>query len=95
MPFDIMYPDKAKEMKRMVLEYIKILRRDHFSVADVDTSNGLQRDTLQIDATGFPIAPRPLTWTKVTKAELEPIFRLYMKRHYRMSYFFWDFSCTT
>ena len=83
MPFDIMFPEKAKEMKRMVLDYIKIVRRDHFPNAEANISNGLQNDTLQIDASGFPISPKPESWAKVTKADLEPIYRMYIKRHYR------------
>jgi hypothetical protein len=85
MPFDVMFPEKTKEMKRMVLDYIKILRRDYFQSADHIPANGLQKNALQIDASGFPIAPRPQSWADVTKADLEPIFRLYIKRHYRMS----------
>ena len=87
MPFDVMYPDKAKEMKRMVLDYIKVLRRDHFSnpqLAGNNMDNGLQRNVLKIDPTGYPVAPRPQSWTKVTRADLEPIYRLYIARHYRM-----------
>ena len=90
MPFDVMYPDKAKEMKRMILEYIKVLRRAHFDNsqnASDETTNGFQNDTLQIDDTGFPVAPRPISWTKVKKDELEPIYRLYMARHYRRLFY--------
>jgi hypothetical protein len=86
MPFDIMYPEKAIEFKRTVLDYIKVLRRAHQDISQgdvVDVVNGIERNTLKVDATGFPLAPRPRSWTKVTRAEVEPIFRLYMTRHYR------------
>ena len=89
MPFDLMFPDKAKEMKRNVLEYIKVLRRAHFNNtqnAGEEITKGIQRNTLQIDESGFPLAPRPQSWTKVTKADLEPIYRLYIARHYRKLY---------
>jgi hypothetical protein len=88
--FDVMYPDKAKEMKRNVLDYIKILRTAHSNnsqSAGDNITNGIQRNTLKIDDSGYPLAPRPVSWTKVTKAELEPIYRLYMARHYRTFYF--------
>lgn len=85
MPFDVMFPEKTKEMKRNVLEYIKILRRDHYSSADDIPANGFQKNSIEIDATGFPLAPRPQNWANLTKADLEPAFRLYIKRHYRMS----------
>lgn len=85
MPFDVMYPDKAKEMKRMVLEYIKLLRRDHFASSQIsDISNGFHKNTLEIDPSGYPIAPRPQSWEKVKKADIEPIYRLYIAHHYRM-----------
>jgi hypothetical protein len=86
MPFDIMYPEKAIEFKRTVLDYIKVLRRAHQDISQgdvVDVVNGIERNTLKVDATGFPLAPRPQSWTKVTRADVEPIFRLYMTRHYR------------
>ena len=85
MPFEVMFPDKAKEMKRMVLEYIKVLRRAHFDNsqnASHEATNGFENDTLQIDDSGFPVAPRPISWTKVKKDDLEPIYRLYIARHY-------------
>ena len=84
-PFDVMFPDKAIEMKRMVFDYVKVLRRSHSNstiMPDV-ISNGLEKLTLQIDETGFPIAPRPQSWTKIKKDNLESIYRLYMTRHYR------------
>ena len=88
MPFDIMFPDKAKEMKRTVLDYIKILRNAHFSSSQNtgdEITNGLQKNTLQIDESGFPVAPRPQSWLKVKRDDLEPIYRMYMTRHYRES----------
>lgn len=86
MPFDVMYPDKAKEMKRMLLEYIKVLRSAH--IGNIQNGgdnlvNGIQRNSLKIDSSGFPVAPRPINWSNVTKADLEPIYRLYITRHYR------------
>lgn len=81
-----MYPDKAKEMKRMVLDYIKCLRQAHFASTQIPsniTTNGIQRNTLEIHDSGFPLAPRPESWSKVTKADLEPIYRLYIGKHYR------------
>ena len=90
MPFDIMYPDKAKEIKRMVLDYIKVLRRAHFNnsqnIGD-EITNGLQKNTIQIDDSGFPVAPRPHSWSKVKREDLELIYRLYMTCHYRKSLF--------
>lgn len=86
LPYDVMFEDKAVEMKRNILEYIQILRKAHINNTESPAEefiNGIQRNTLQIDESGFPLAPRPESWKKVTKAELEPIFRLYIARHYR------------
>jgi hypothetical protein len=84
--FEIMYPEKALEMKRSVLEYIKHLRHAHINNsqhAGDEVIRGLNRNSVLIDESGFPCAPRPLSWEKVTKTELEPIYRLYMTKHYR------------
>jgi hypothetical protein len=81
-----MYPEKALEMKKMVLDYIKVLRRAHFDLSQNSADenvNALPRIRLDLDPDNFPIAPRPTSWSKVTKVELEPIYRLYMKQHYR------------
>ena len=86
MPFDIMYPDKAMEMKRMMLEYIKVLHRSQIRNADgaeENNTNGIQKNILQIDESGYPVAPRPLLGTKVSRVALESIYRLYITRHYR------------
>ena len=88
MPFDIMYPEKALELKRMVLEYIKVLRRAHINnsnSAEIDVPNGIERNKLEVDTSGFPMAPRPHSWTKVTRGDLEPIYRMYITRQYRKS----------
>jgi hypothetical protein len=85
MPFEVMYPDRATEMKKMVLDYMKVLRRDNFNPNPTqnDVSNGTQMKTIDIDSTGFPIAPMPQSWTKVKKANLEALYRMYITRHYR------------
>ena len=81
-----MYPEKAIEMKRMVFDYIKLLRRTHQDISqnpNADVGNGIEAWTIKTDATGFPLAPRPKSWVKVTRAEVEPIFRMYMTHQYR------------
>jgi hypothetical protein len=84
-----MHKDKAIEMKRMVLDYIKTLRRTHLNnsqIAGEDVTKGIQKDTIQIDSSGFPVAPRPQSWNNVTRSDLEPLYRLYLTRHYRKSF---------
>ena len=85
MPFDVMYPEKAMEMKRNVLEYIKVLHRsqsENADGADENNTNGIKKNILQIDKSGYPVAPRLVSGTKVTRAALESIYRLYITRHY-------------
>ena len=80
-----MYPEKAIKMKRMVFEYIKLLRQTHQDIsqnANADIVNGIEAWTIKTDATGFPLAPQPQSWMRVTRAEVEPIFRMYMTLHY-------------
>lgn len=77
-----MFPEKAIEMKKMVIDYIKILQKDHFLNSQDD---GIQKSILNIDDDGYPIAPRPQSGTKLTRAQLEPMYRLYIARHYRKS----------
>jgi hypothetical protein len=81
-----MYKDKAMEMKRLVLDYIKVIRRAHLNNsqnAGEEVTNGIQKDTIQIDSSGFPVAPRPQSWKNITRSDLEPLYRLYLTRHYR------------
>jgi hypothetical protein len=86
--FDHMYPEKGKEIKRMMLDYIKILRESHSqNIGDV-IRNGYEPNIIRTHESGFPIAPRPDSWSKVTKAELEPIYRMYVSRNYRKFFFF-------
>lgn len=89
MPFDVMYTDKSTELKRMVLDYIKNIRRDYFSnlQANEDVeSNGFKKNTLDINEAGFPLAPRPHSWTMVKRADLEGLYKLYITRSYRTFY---------
>lgn len=85
-----MYPEKANDMKKMVLEYIQVLRNAHSNnsppMMSEDRSNGLKRGTIELDESGFPKAPQPRSWSKVTKTDLEPLYRMYITRQYRRFY---------
>lgn len=78
-----MYPDKAKEMKRTLLDYIKALKNAHVRNADIAETAEQRKGTLEINENGFPLAPRTHSWPKVTRADLEPLYRLYITHHYR------------
>lgn len=86
--FELMYLEKATEMKKMVVDYVKILRRDHFS--NSQAAEDTEKKVLETDENGYPVGPQlhSCQWSKVTKAELEQMYRLYISRHYRKSYYF-------
>jgi hypothetical protein len=90
--FEETYPEKAKEMKMLLLEYIKTLQS---SITGTGAGTGISGE---VDATaagecpgdagiaidqdsGFPIAPR--INTKVGKGKIERLYRLYITEHYR------------
>lgn len=80
--FEDTYEDKAKEMKRTVLEYVKTLRAAGTRIGPV-VGPETAWTTIRQDPRGFPMAPCPPSWDKVTKDELEPIYRMYLTQHYR------------
>ena len=84
-PFDVMFPKEALQIKKKVLDYIGVLREAHshnIGQASEETTNGFLRNAIRLDEFGFPKAPRPLDWSKVTKVELEPLFRMYIRSNY-------------
>ena len=80
-----MYPDKAKEMKRTLLEYLNTLRRAHIISPKQNSADGAESGLgyLKIDPNGFPVALKINSWNKVMRAKLEPLYRLYIAQHYR------------
>ena len=67
-------------MKRTVMEYIKVLK------GNVPGAGAIADDpklSIQLDPEGFPIAPCPASWDKVTKQEIERLYRTYITTHYR------------
>lgn len=86
LPFEAMFPDKAKDFKRSLNEYLKALLVAKNRGADrpeADHSRSEIHDAVEIDPSGFPIAPRIHTWNKVTRRLLEPLYKLYITKHYR------------
>ena len=37
---------------------------------------------VHLDSSGFPVAPQPHLWTKFTRSDLEPLYRIYITEHY-------------
>lgn len=79
--FEDTYADRATDMKRTVMEYIKTLRAMRSTGAGTNAPRpGI---TIHVDDDGFPIVPHPVSWEKVTKEDLEAMYRSYMTQHYR------------
>ena len=72
-----MHKDATKDILRTVLQYIKQVRNVTGSGPDPDPL------AINLDSEGFPIIPKPdSSWTKVTKGNLEKLYRSYLTHHY-------------
>lgn len=63
----------------MVMEYVQDRHRANIqNMANQDTGvdlvNKFSWNIIQMDDSGFPLAPWPSEWKKVTKLELEQVF---------------------
>jgi hypothetical protein len=69
------------------MEYIKTLRASSSNASGTGTGTGTGIGTktglsISSDPDGFPIVPNPASWDKVTKDELERLYRSYIGQHY-------------
>lgn len=92
--FKQMNEDKATDIMRTIHEYIKTVQATIRSGAGTGAGAGPANATHEIatDPEGFPIVPSPPSWDKMTKAELEILYRQYITLHYRMSVIFWRYA---
>ncbi|KAF8805301.1 hypothetical protein BYT27DRAFT_7258411 [Phlegmacium glaucopus] len=74
------------EIKRTIFEYVKTLCAQKSRCAGAGAGPTSQ-DILavNIDAEGFPVAPSPVSWEKISKDDLERMYRTYMTLHYRLA----------
>ena len=79
--FEETYEDKAKELKRTLLEYVKTLMvlTNNAGAGAGATSTG---SGILFDADGYPIAPTVFS-DKTTKDEMEHLYHSYITQHYR------------
>ena len=83
--FEETHEDRATDMKHMVLDYIKTLQAICLTGAGtgpggVGTSHGT---IIHWDQDGFPLIPSSVSWDKVSKEDLEAMYRSYITQHYR------------
>ena len=85
--FEETYHEKCVDMKRTVLEYVKTLHAVKLTGAGAGIGVQFGQGSIRIeqDSDGFPIAPSPASWEKITKDDLERLYRLYITQHYCMS----------
>jgi hypothetical protein len=81
--FEDTYEDRATDMKRTVLDYIKTLRAMRSTGANAGAGATSHGTTVHLNQDGFPIVPCPASWEKVTKEDLEAMYRSYITQHYR------------
>jgi hypothetical protein len=72
-------------MLRTVKEYITNLQDSIGAGSGAEPSTGNLR--IEVDADNFPKVPRPPSWDKISKIELEKIYRSYLSSHYSMLLF--------
>lgn len=96
--FEEKFPEKCNEIKRMLIDYLDSLQELTVgAVSDTGADTGAGSTTgpvpvpdlhptgITLDINGYPIAPYMTAETKISKETLEPLYRLYLTSHYRMS----------
>jgi len=81
-PFARMFDDKAKEMKRLVINYVKALQGMLQSGAGIPGSAPTASKTQVGLNKGFPRLPSAFKPKEHVKKELEDIYRVYIGAHY-------------
>ena len=85
-----MHDSKATEIMRTVHEYIKTVETSRppgwLNGAGAGAGSAGKRIlNIELDPNGRPIAPSPPSWDKITKGDLELLYRTYMTLQYRMN----------
>ena len=77
-----MFEDKATEMKRLVLNYVKNLQGMLDAAARITGTAPTASKTKTVVENGFPKLPRPFDPNNYNKKELENLYRDYIGSHY-------------
>lgn len=79
-----MHEAKATDIMRSVHDYIKTVkagaRAGAGPMSGPDSRN--TNITIELNPEGYPIAPTPPSWDKITKIELEKLYRIYLGIQY-------------
>lgn len=82
--FKQMHESKATEIMRSVHEYIKTVKAGARTGAGAGSGPGFRNNdiTIEFNQDGHPIVPTPPSWDKITKIELEKLYRTYLAIQY-------------
>jgi len=81
-PFGKMFPQKALEMKRMVMNYVKALQAMLPATDGIPVSGPTADNTQAVVYNGFPKLPADFNLAGYLKSGLEDLYRSYIGAHY-------------
>jgi hypothetical protein len=79
-----MHEAKATDIMRSVHDYIKTVEGSARAGSGAGAGAGSRNKniTIELNPDGYPIAPTPPSWDKITKIDLEKLYRTYLGIHY-------------
>ena len=87
LPFAKVHKDLAAQMKRTIGYYVKGLLKmvnPTDGVTDALAAPPYSRPNLEVDSTGYPKVPTSVDLTRLSKVDMECLFRQFMSQHYCM-----------
>jgi hypothetical protein len=82
-PFEDAFPDKAVDLKRLVMEYVRSLRNMQKNPCTTARDPAQTTLSINLDADKFPLVPFPWEPKKYTKHQLEGLYASFLAHHYR------------
>ena len=74
------YTDKISDIQRSLHDYIKTFKAGVQGRSSTSTSTSVTN--INLDPNGYPLAPPPGSLDKITKLDLEKLYRTYITQHY-------------
>jgi hypothetical protein len=81
--FTEMYEDRVSEIMRTFHEYIATVKASGRAGAGAGAGAGQGKRTIQLNSEGYPIAPSITSREKLSKSDLENLYRSYITFQYR------------